>query len=139
LRDKKYALLAAVAEGFHRDVIVLHKIKKMRGWLSNHKQGDMFERALSRDEVWTLYQTVFEQYLKENRTSALMAQVEALFTKPKVCEEAERLDEQFTNIDINMSPESEPKLIEKLDQFYTGTDDTLRKLERAMADEINHT
>ena len=120
-------------------MIVLHKIKKMKGWLSNHKQGDMFERALSRDEVWTLYQTVFEQYLKENRTSALMAQVEALFTKPKVCEEAERLDEQFTNIDINMSPESEPKLIEKLDQFYTGTDDTLRKLERAMADEINHT
>jgi len=53
LRDKKYALLAAVAEGFHRDVIVLHKIKKMKGWLSNHKQGDMFERALSRDEVWT--------------------------------------------------------------------------------------
>jgi hypothetical protein len=142
LRDKKYALLAAVAGGFHRDMIVLHKIKKMKGWLSKCKEGDMFEGALTRDELWILYKTVFELYVKENKTSALMAEVQAVFTDARVREEAQHLDGQFTNIDINRSPESEEsekKLIEKLDQFYTGTDDTLRKLERAMAAEINHT
>jgi hypothetical protein len=138
LQDKKCELLVTVAEGVHRDVIVLHEIKKMKGWLSNHRDGDIFEKALTRSELWTLYQKVFEQYVREHRTSALMTQVQALFKSRQVLEDARALDEQVTNIDINLSPESETDLIKKLDQFYTDADDELRKLEKAMADEINN-
>jgi len=120
-------------------MIVLHKIKKMKGQLTERNQGQIFERAFAREEVWNLYQTVFEQYLKENRTSASMAQVEALFITPQVREQAKRLDEVVTHIDFNLSPESEPNLIQKLEEFYTDADGKLRKLEVAMADEINHT
>jgi hypothetical protein len=139
LRDKKYQLLAAVAEGFHRDVIVMHKLKKMKGWLSHHKEGDKFDGTFTRDEIWTLYQTVFEQYLKENRTSALMTQVEALFGNAEVHEEAKHLDDLFMNIDIELSPEHDQALEAKLEQFYRRTEETLRKLERSMAEEIKHT
>jgi hypothetical protein len=138
LQNEKCELLVAVADGVHSDVIVLHEIKRMKGWLSNHRDGDIFEQALTRSEVWTLYQKVFEQYVKENRTSALMTQVQALFKSRQVLEDAKALDELVTNIDINLSPESETDLIKKLDQFYTDADAALRKLEKAMADEINN-
>lgn len=133
LRDKKFALLAAVAEEFHRDLGVLPKIKKMKAWLRDNKEGDMFEGSLGRDEVSTLYQKLYEQYQMENKTSALMAQVEALFSNPQVREEAQQLREQFMNLDAGFWRDP------NLSKVFKETDDKLRKLEKAMADEINDT
>jgi hypothetical protein len=131
LRDKKFALLAAVAEEFHRDLGVLLRTKKMKAWLNDYKEGDMFEGSLGRDEVSTLYQKFYEQYQMENKTSALMAQVEALFSNPRVREQAEQLTVQFMTLDAVFWKD------QNRSKVFDETEDKLQRLEKAMADEIN--
>lgn len=137
-QQEKYNLLSTYTVDVHRNVITLHKLKRMKWWLSHSHVGEKYDGAFTRDEVWVLYQRIFEGYLARDNTSALSVQVQVLFEDRAVREAAGSLSTLLGQFD-DLSTEGIPikrTMDSTLKSFYERYQTGEKALARAMATEI---
>jgi hypothetical protein len=125
IREKRFAIATAVPTDLHKAGTILINLQKLRVALATSK----YPEGATHDEVFSVFKTVLESYIKEPHHVGTLAQIDAWFA----------CDSKVVNIDAQMdrifedfeSLKGNEITAQKLSDFDQGVESKLRELTHA--------